>query len=67
MGSGEYVSFLDSDDIWLPGRLEHFVAVARAFPQAGMIYGPTLYWYSWAKDRGVDPPVARARGLRGPS
>jgi glycosyltransferase involved in cell wall biosynthesis len=56
-GRGDYVSFLDADDIWLPGRLERFVEVAQAFPGAGMIYGPTLYWYSWAKARGVPPPV----------
>jgi len=47
-GRGRYVSFLDADDIWLPERLGVFVEVARAFPEAGMIYGPTLYWYSWA-------------------
>ena len=56
-GSGEYVSFLDADDIWLPERLERFVEVAEEFPRAGMIYGPTLYWYSWAEARGEPPPV----------
>ncbi len=57
VGCGTYVSFLDSDDVWLPDRLEHFVALGEAFPQAGMIYGPTLYWYSWAEERGIEPPV----------
>lgn len=56
-GTGAYVSFLDADDIWLPERLDRFVDVARTFPEAGMIYGPTLYWYSWAEARGVPPPV----------
>lgn len=57
-GRGRFVSFLDSDDIWLPERLDHFVDVARRFPEAGMIYGPTLYWYSWrpVADRPKDWP-----------
>ncbi|MDI1296699.1 MAG: glycosyltransferase family A protein [bacterium] len=45
---GEFITFLDADDIWLPERLARFVAVAGDHPEAGMIYGPTLYWYSWA-------------------
>lgn len=49
VGRGRLASFLDADDIWLPGRLERFVEAADAFPEAGMIYGPTLYWYSWAQ------------------
>lgn len=56
-GRGDLISFLDADDIWLPERLERFVATAQAFPEAGMIYGPTLYWYSWAEARGMLPPV----------
>jgi len=56
-GRGHFVSFLDADDVWLPDRLEKFVKIAGRFPEAGMIYGPTLYWYSWAEERGVAPPV----------
>jgi glycosyltransferase involved in cell wall biosynthesis len=56
-GTGEYISFLDADDIWLPERLERFVEMAHDYPEAGMIYGPTLYWYSWAEARGEQSPV----------
>lgn len=56
-GRGDYISFLDCDDLWLPERLTRYVEAIEAFPDAGMVYGPTLYWYSWAAERGVAPAV----------
>lgn len=44
---GEWIGFLDGDDIWLPMRLERSVALARENPAADMIYAKTEYWYSW--------------------
>jgi glycosyltransferase involved in cell wall biosynthesis len=44
---GEWIAFLDGDDIWLPMRLERSVDLARANPDADMVYGKTEYWYSW--------------------
>jgi glycosyltransferase involved in cell wall biosynthesis len=49
-GRGTYVAFLDADDIWLPRRLESHVELMRRCPDVGMVYGPTLYWFSWASD-----------------
>jgi glycosyltransferase involved in cell wall biosynthesis len=44
---GEWIAFLDGDDVWLPNRLERGVALAVAHPDAEMIYGRTEYWRSW--------------------
>uniref|UniRef100_B8HRA9 Glycosyl transferase family 2 n=1 Tax=Cyanothece sp. (strain PCC 7425 / ATCC 29141) TaxID=395961 RepID=B8HRA9_CYAP4 len=44
---GDYLALLDADDIYLPQKLEHQVAILQAQPQVGMVYGPTLYWYGW--------------------
>jgi glycosyltransferase involved in cell wall biosynthesis len=46
---GAYVAFLDADDVWSPERLERHLAVIEARPEVGMVYGPTLYWYSWSE------------------
>ena len=48
---GTYVAFLDADDVWLPNKLAHQVAALDAHPEAGMVYGPTQYWYSWTNKR----------------
>jgi glycosyltransferase involved in cell wall biosynthesis len=45
--AGEYVAFLDADDVWLPHKLERLVAILVSQPRAAMVYGPSLYWYSW--------------------
>jgi glycosyltransferase involved in cell wall biosynthesis len=44
---GDYLALLDADDVFLPNKLEQQVAMLEAHPEAGMVYGPTLYWYSW--------------------
>ena len=40
---GEYIAFLDDDDVRLPGSLDLQLAALRAAPEAGLIYGQALY------------------------
>jgi glycosyltransferase involved in cell wall biosynthesis len=44
---GEYIALLDADDIWLPQKLEKQVGILEEQPEAGMVYGSTLMWFSW--------------------
>ena len=44
---GEYLALLDSDDVWLPEKLERQVAILEAHPQVGLLFGAPLYWFGW--------------------
>lgn len=44
---GDYVAFLDADDVWLPHKLQEQVSLLDKYENVGMLYGKDLYWYSW--------------------
>lgn len=45
--TGEFVALLDSDDVWLPGKLAAQVAILDEHPAVAMTYCRSLYWWSW--------------------
>ena len=44
---GDVIAFLDADDIWEPTKLAEQVALLQSQPEAAMLYGRTLWWFSW--------------------
>lgn len=47
---GEYIAFLDADDVWFPHKLEQQLAILGSQPGTGVVYGATEYWYSWTRN-----------------
>ena len=45
---GEYLAFLDADDVYLPRKLEVQVPILDAHPDVAMLYAATEYWYTWS-------------------
>lgn len=67
---GEFVAFIDADDVWAPSKLREQLQIMDAHPKLGMVCGAVRYWYSWnggqdtvvptghAQDRVIEPPEA---------
>ncbi len=47
---GQFITFLDSDDVFLPTTLETEIVAFERNPQAEVVCGTLRYWFSWSKN-----------------
>ncbi|UXN72362.1 glycosyltransferase [Devosia sp. A8/3-2] len=67
LAKGEFVAFLDADDLYEPHKLETELALLAAHPEAAMVYGPTLWWRDGERPRRwVEPMHRQANRLHRP-
>ncbi|MCW2765526.1 MAG: glycosyltransferase [Nocardioides sp.] len=48
---GEFVAFLDADDVYEPDNLQSRLQAFEAHPEVMMVYGPTHWWHPGAEER----------------
>ena len=54
LAQGEWIAFLDQDDLWLPHKIERQIALAREKPDAALVYGRTVRFYPNGSERDYD-------------
>lgn len=58
---GEFVAFLDADDVYLPQRIRRHVEVLAAQPGIAMTVSSHIRWFDDASDTGGQTEIAYAR------
>ncbi|WP_448614628.1 glycosyltransferase family 2 protein [Modestobacter sp. URMC 112] len=59
---GEYIAFIDADDVWRPRKLAEQVTLMDRFPEVGMVCGTVRYWRSWAGGLDDIVPTGHVQG-----
>lgn len=59
--SGEYIAFIDADDLWLPNKLDKQVQALDNYPAAGLVYT----WTAWTDEHGKPTGVIVSSDLEG--
>ena len=54
---GEFIAFLDADDVWLPGKVSMQVQYLQNHPKVGVVFGGFCRWYSQSDGTFLMPPT----------
>ncbi|UVF18417.1 glycosyltransferase family 2 protein [Microvirga terrae] len=58
---GEFIAFIDADDVWRTDKLSEQIDIMDAHPELGMVCGVVNYWRSWTGGDDVLTPTGHAQ------
>jgi glycosyltransferase involved in cell wall biosynthesis len=61
--SAPYLSFLDADDVWMPGKLAEQLELLESMQDVALVCGARLYWYSWDPASTNADDISRPGGM----
>jgi glycosyltransferase involved in cell wall biosynthesis len=60
---GEFIAFIDADDVWLPTKLASHLLLLDANQEVGMVCGATIYWSSWSDGEDIVAPTGHRQNV----
>src|SRR5262249_17564828 len=60
---GDYLAFIDADDVWMTSKLADQVAFLDAHPEVGMVCGTVIYWSGWSAGNDAVHPTGHRQDL----
>jgi glycosyltransferase involved in cell wall biosynthesis len=60
---GNYIAFIDADDVWMISKLADQVAFLDAHSEIAMVCGTVIYWSSWSTGRDVVVPTGHRQDI----
>jgi glycosyltransferase involved in cell wall biosynthesis len=65
---GDFIAFIDADDVWLPGKLTKQTQIFRDHPEVTVVLEASNYWKSWMSVAEADivVPIGVKEGVHNP-